>query len=254
MEENVKKNNIFLCVCACALRRSVLSDSPATPWTEACQAPLPMGIFQARILEWVAMPASMDFSTQGSNPGLPHCRWILYCLRHQGSPRILEWVAYPFSSRSSWPRDQTHVSCIAGAFFTAEPPGKSKGPNVEVKVTQSYPTLCDPMDCTEFSRPEYRSGEPFPSPGDLPNPGIEPRSSTLQVDSLLSETSGKPKKTAVGSLSLPQLINLPNPGLDQGLLRCRRIPYQLSYQRSPKGLNSTILLIVSTNYRHNLSR
>ena len=37
------------------------------------------------------------FPTQGSNPDLPHCRGILYCLSHQGSPRILEWVAYPFS-------------------------------------------------------------------------------------------------------------------------------------------------------------
>ena len=37
------------------------------------------------------------FPTQGSNPGLPHCRRILYQLCHKGSPRILEWVAYPFS-------------------------------------------------------------------------------------------------------------------------------------------------------------
>ena len=58
------------------------------------------------------------FTTQGSNPGLPHCRWILYQLSHKGSPRILGWVAYPFSSRSSWPRNQTGVSCIAGRFFT----------------------------------------------------------------------------------------------------------------------------------------
>ena len=41
------------------------------------------------------------FPIQGSNPGLWHCRWILYQLSHKGSPRILEWVAYPFSSRSS---------------------------------------------------------------------------------------------------------------------------------------------------------
>ena len=40
------------------------------------------------------------FPTQGSNPGLPHCSWILYPLSHKGSPRIPEWVAYPFSSRS----------------------------------------------------------------------------------------------------------------------------------------------------------
>ena len=38
------------------------------------------------------------FPTQGSNPGLPYCRWILYQVSHQGSPRILEWVAFPFSS------------------------------------------------------------------------------------------------------------------------------------------------------------
>ena len=41
------------------------------------------------------------FPTQGSNPGLPHCGRILYPVSHQGSPRILEWVAYPFSSVSS---------------------------------------------------------------------------------------------------------------------------------------------------------
>ena len=43
------------------------------------------------------------FPTQGSNPGLLHCRRILYHLSHKVSPRILEWVAYPFSSGSSWP-------------------------------------------------------------------------------------------------------------------------------------------------------
>ena len=57
------------------------------------------------------------FSTQGSDPGLPHCRWILYHLSFQGSPRILEWVAYPFSSGSFRPRNRTGVSCIAGGFF-----------------------------------------------------------------------------------------------------------------------------------------
>ena len=56
--------------------------------------------------------------TQGSNPGLLHCRRILYQLSHNGSPRILEWVAYPFSRGSSRPRNQTGVSCIAGRFLT----------------------------------------------------------------------------------------------------------------------------------------
>ena len=58
------------------------------------------------------------FPTQGSNPCLLHCRQILYQVSHKGSPRILEWVAYPFSSRSSQPRNWTGVSCIAGGFFT----------------------------------------------------------------------------------------------------------------------------------------
>ena len=64
------------------------------------------------------------FSTQGSNPGFPHCRRILYQLSHKGSPRILEWVAYPFSSGSSWPRNWTRVSCITGDFLPTELSGK----------------------------------------------------------------------------------------------------------------------------------
>ena len=58
----------------------------------------------------------------------------------------------------------------------------------------------------EFSRPEYWSGWSFPSPGDLPNPGIKPRCPTLQVDSLPAELPGKPKNAAVSSLSLLQQI------------------------------------------------
>ena len=53
------------------------------------------------------------FPTKGSNLDLPHCRWILYRLSHQGSPRILEWVDYPFSRGFSWWRNWTRVSCVA---------------------------------------------------------------------------------------------------------------------------------------------
>ena len=66
------------------------------------------------------------FPTQGLNPGLMHCRWILYHLSHQGNPQILEW--------------------------------------------------------------------PIPSPGDFPNPGIEPGSPALQVDSFPPELPGKPQQ------------------------------------------------------------
>ena len=65
------------------------------------------------------------FPTQKSDPDLPHCRWILYQLSHHGSPRILDWVAYPSSSRSSWPRNWTGISSIAGRTLQAKLPGKS---------------------------------------------------------------------------------------------------------------------------------
>ena len=66
---------------------------------------------------------------------------------------------------------------------------------------------------------------------DLPNPGSEPRSLTLQVDSLPAEPQGKPKDTEVDSLSLLQGI-FPSQELNLGLLHCRQILYQLNYQGS----------------------
>ena len=81
----------------------------------------------------------------------------------------------------------------------------------------------------EFSRPEYRSGQPFPSPGNLPNPGIEPRSPTLQVDSLPAEPQRKLKNTGVGNLS-PSPEDLPDLGIDQGspALQADFLPTELS--------------------------
>ena len=75
------------------------------------------GILQARTGMGSLSLLQGIFPTKGSNPGLPHCRQILYQLSHKGSPRILEWVAYPFSWGSSQPRNRTGVSCIAGRFF-----------------------------------------------------------------------------------------------------------------------------------------
>ena len=68
----------------------------------------------------------------------------------------------------------------------------------DLKVAQLCLTVCDTMGCSppgflsmEFSR-EYLSGLPFPSPGDLPDPGIKPRSPEFQTDSLLSGPPEKP--------------------------------------------------------------
>ena len=65
---------------------------------------------------------------------------------------------------------------------------------VKVKVTQSCPSLCDLIDYTVHGILQGRilEWEPFPSPGDLPNQGIEPKSPTLQAHSLAAEPQGKP--------------------------------------------------------------
>ena len=82
------------------------------------------------------------FPTQGSNLSLPDCWWILYCLSHKGSPQIQEWVAYSFCSGSSWSRDWTRVSWIAGWFFTSWLTADAAA----AKPLQLCPTLCDPID------------------------------------------------------------------------------------------------------------
>ena len=81
--------------------------------------------------------------------------------------------------------------------------------NLKVKVSQSCPTLCDPMNYTVHGILQATILEwvAFPFSRDLPNPGIKPRSPTLQADSLPVEPQGKPKNTGVGSLSLLQQIS-----------------------------------------------
>ena len=78
---------------------------------------------------------------------------------------------------------------------------------VKVQVAQWCPTLCNPMDCTVHGILQARILEPFPSPGDLPNPGIKPRSPALQAYSLPAEPQGKPiqsdwQKTQTGQSEL----------------------------------------------------
>ena len=84
----------------------------STPWTSPWNSPgQNSGVGSLSLLQGI-------FPTQELNSGRLHCRQILYQLIHKGSPRILEWIAYPFSSRSSQPRNWNGVSCIAGEFFT----------------------------------------------------------------------------------------------------------------------------------------
>ena len=92
----------------------------------------------------------------------------------------------------------------------------------------------------EFSGPEYWNGQSFPSPGDLPDPGIEPRSPRWQVNSLPAEPQGKPKNIGVGSLFFFQGI-FPTQESNWGLLHCSQILYQLNeLQGKPKAVIKTI--------------
>ena len=104
----------------------------------------------------------------------------------------------------------THSSILAWRIPQTEKPGSPHQSESESEVAQSCLTLCDlwtvahqAPPSTGFSRQEYWSGLPFPSPGDLPYPGIEPRSPTLQADTLTSVPPGKPLNTKIQSLRKP---------------------------------------------------
>ena len=246
------------------------------------------------------------FPTQGSNPGIPHCRQIIYHLSHQGSLSTLEWVAYPFSRGPSQPRNRIWVSCIAGRFFTSWTSREA----MCVSVAQSCLIFVTPWTVAHqaplsigFSRQEYFSGVPLPSPtreaihsiyyviscccyvecsvmlnsfvtsctiawqaplflgfsrqehwshlsfsspGDLPDPGMEPMfpvSPALQADSLPTEPSRKPqyysaKLMPAPLLCSPSMLPIPIPPKaythgDTGVALCTLNPFSLiSLQRS----------------------
>ena len=94
------------------------------------------------------------FPTQGSNPDLPHCRRILYQLSHQGSPVCGKNVFQQYKVKV---KSLSHVQLFATPWTVVYHTPLSVG----------------------FSRQGYWSGLPFPSPEDLPDPGIEPRSPVL---------------------------------------------------------------------------
>ena len=106
---------------------------------------------------------------------------------------------------------------------------------MKVKVIQSCLTLCDSMSYTVHGILQARILEwvAFPFSRGTSQPRIEPRSPALRVDFLPAEPQGKPKNTGVVSLSLLQGI-FPTKESNWGLLHCRQILYELSYQRSPK--------------------
>ena len=85
------------------------------------------------------------FPTQGWNPGLSHCRQILYCLSHQGSPRILEWVIYPFSRDLSDPGIELGSPALQVDSLSAELPGMPCHDKIQ------YPTLNGLNNCEKIN-------------------------------------------------------------------------------------------------------
>ena len=103
--------------------------------TQSCLTLQSPGLLPARLLSpwaffrqkyWSGLPCLLQgiFPTQGSNLSLPYCRWILYHLTHQGSPRILEWVAYPFSRGTFQSRNQPRSLVFQVDSLPAEVPRK----------------------------------------------------------------------------------------------------------------------------------
>ena len=91
-------------------------------------------------------------------------------------------ISHSVMSDSLWPHESQYAMPQNHTYLYRE-------------VAQSCPTLCNPYQAPPsmgFSRQEYRNGLPFPSPGDLPNPGIKPWSPALWSDALLSEPPGNP--------------------------------------------------------------
>ena len=119
------------------------------------------------------------FPTKGLNPGLPHCRQILYQLSYQGSPLISYAAAAAAKSLQSGPTLCDPTDSSSRLPHPWDSPGKNTGVGChfllqcmkvksESEVAQSCPTLSDLIDCSlpsvRFSRQEYWSGLPLPSP------------------------------------------------------------------------------------------
>ena len=96
-----------------------MSYSFTTPWTVACQAPLSVGILQTRILEWVAMPSSRVSSQSRDWIQLSHGTGGFFKSEPPEKPKNTGVDSLALLQGSSWPWNQTRVSCIAGRFFTS---------------------------------------------------------------------------------------------------------------------------------------
>ena len=165
----------------------LVAQTLCNPMNCSLPGPLSVGIFQARTLEW-AYPSSRRSSQPKDQTQVSHIAgrfFIIWAIREAQE----YWSGWPISSPRDLPNPRIKIkSCIAGRFFTSW----------ATREAQRR------LFCLQgFSRQDTGSGLPHPPPGNLPNPGIEPRCPALQVDSLPFEPSGKSKNIGVG-IFLPQ--------------------------------------------------
>ena len=200
-----------------------------------CLCSHPLQAMSSPMAGWLLqmMSFTLEFSSALSE-GMCVCEWM-HDIRNKWMIREVKWTISRHRSLV-WYMDFVSKVCpawIPALRFLTVLNHALWAFTTEVKVAQVLFNSLWPhgLESKEFSRPENWSGYPFPSPGDLPNPGMEPRSRVLQANSLLAEPQGKPKYTGVGSLSLLQQIFLTQE-LNWGLLYCRKILYQLSYYGS----------------------
>ena len=184
MESQRVRHDWVTCIL-CGVKWSVVAQSCPTLCNPMdCSLPRSSvhGIFQARILEWVAISFSRGSSWPRDRTWVYlHCRQTLYHLSHQGNPYfmlLLLFMLPVYSWEKEWKRTWQNawqlVNSAAGYM------------EVEVKwlshvwlFATTWTVAYQAPPSMGFSRQEYWSGLPFPPPGDLPNPGIEPRSPAL---------------------------------------------------------------------------
>jgi len=143
--------------------------------------------------------------------------------------RILEWVDISFAMGSSWPKDRTCITCIAGGLFTAQPSGKPQPtiPKYKIESKKSSTTLGVRYSHRNILSQLWKEGL-------LNKLGDESEIHLVVSDSFCPHGRYSPQDSpgqniGVGSLSLLQGI-FPTQGSNPGLQHCRRILYQLSHK------------------------
>ena len=204
----------------------------ATPWTVAHQAPLSMGFSKQEYWSRWPCPPPADLP----NPGIKPASLVSPALAGGFFTTSATWPCALLISVHIWRAALAGVeglnvlmietlrtmSCITKCF--------KMGFAINLKKSESHSVVSDSAtpwntQSMESSRPEYWSGQPFPSPGDLPNPGLEPRFPASQVDSLPAEPQGKPinlKVTQCWEDRGPRL-ELRNP--EVGRILWRKLPW-----------------------------